>query len=164
MERLRRVQSAGTVVVFLAFSLSAQAQDNSELFEFKPLPARLLPDYSPCTYQGSRFACFTAEQISQLNVLEIQARYWHDQWEDFTGLVAVKDAEILKLQEQLKVHLDIERQDQDQIKMLNDNLVEQVEAKNTWRAKAENPPTWPLWVGGAAAVLGLGAFLGSLAR
>jgi hypothetical protein len=100
----------------------------------------------------------------ELNVLEIQARYWHSQWEDYTSLLAVKDAELLKAQDQILLHYAMERQDQDQILVLNNRLTDETEAKNEWRSKAENPPRWPLWVGGTLGVLGIGAFLGSLVR
>jgi hypothetical protein len=163
MERLRRVQSKVALVVLLATS-SAQAQDHAKLFQLTPLPDRLVPEYIACVYQNVRYACFDAAQMVELNTLEIQARYWHSQWEDYTSLLAVKEAELLKSQEQIAVHYSMERQDQDHIHGLNEQLTAEIEAKNTWRSKAENPPTWPLWVGGTVAVLGFGAFLRSFAR
>lgn len=162
MERFRQIQSTGALVLCLLLANNAQAQTNAELFQLKPLPARLIPEYSPCTYQNSRFACFTAEQMVELNTLEIQARYWHDQWEDYTSLLAVKEAELLKTQEQISIHLDMERQDRDQINVLNNRLSDEIEAKNEWRAKAENPPIWPLWVGGTTVMLSAGFVLGCL--
>lgn len=163
MARFRRVQQKVALLVLLATS-SAQAQDNTKLFQLKPLPARLVPEYVACVYKDVRYACFDAPQMVELNTLEIQARYWHNQWERYTSLLATKEAELLKVQEQVQVHLDLERQDQDHIHGLNEQLTAEIEAKNEWRSKAENPPTWPLWVGGTVGVLGLGAFLSSLAR
>jgi len=163
MERFRRVQSKVALLVLLATS-SAQAQDHAKLFQLTPLPDRLVPEYIACVYQNVRYACFDAAQMVELNTLEIQARYWHSQWEDYTSLLAVKEAELLKSQEQIAVHYSMERQDQDHIHGLNEQLTSEIEAKNEWRSKAENPPTWPLWVGGTVGVLGLGAFLSSLAR
>lgn len=163
MERFRRVQSKVALLVLLATS-SAQAQDASKIFQLRPLPARLVPEYVACVYKDVRYACFGAAEMVELNVLEIQARYWHSQWEDYTSLLAVKDAELLKAQDQISLHYAMERQDQDQILVLNNQLSDEIEAKNEWRSKAENPPTWPLWVGGTVGVLGLGAFLGSLVR
>lgn len=165
MARFRRVQQKVALLVLLATSSAqAQAQDNTKLFQLKPLPARLVPEYVACVYKDVRYACFDAPQMVELNTLEIQARYWHSQWEDYTSLLAVKDAELLKAQDQITLHYAMERQDQDQIQGLNEQLTAEIEAKNEWRSKAENPPTWPLWVGGTFGVLGLGAFLGSLVR
>ena len=163
MERFRRVQQKVALLVLLVTS-SAQAQDNTKLFQLTPLPDRLVPEYVACVYKDVRYACFDAAQMVQLNTLEVQARYWHSQWEDYTNLVAVKEAELHVIHEQIQVHLDLERQDQDHITGLNEQLTSEIEAKNEWRSKAENPPTWPLWVGGTFGVLGLGAFLGSLVR
>lgn len=163
MERFRRVQSKVAFLVLLATS-NAQAQDVGKLFQLQPLPTRLVPEYTACVYKDVRYACFDAPAMIQLNTLEIQARYWHSQWEDYTSLLAVKDAELLKAQDQITLHYAMERQDQDQITVLNNRLTDEIEAKNEWRSKAENPPTWPLWVGGTLSVLGLGAFLGSLLR
>ena len=163
MERFRRVQRKVAFLVLLVTS-NAHAQDASKLFQLRPLPARLLPEYTPCMYKDVRYACFDAPGMIALNTLEIQARYWHSQWEDYSSLLAVKDAELLKAQDQISLHYAMEREDQDQILVLNNRLSDEIEAKNNWRAKAENPPTWPLWVGGTVGVLGLGAFLSSLAR
>jgi hypothetical protein len=163
MERFRRVQSKVALLVLLATS-SAQAQEHAKLFQLRPLPTRLIPEYIACVYKDVRYACFDAAQTVELNVLEIQARYWHSQWEDYTSLLAVKEAELLKSQDQISLHYSMERQDQDQILVLNNRLTEEIEAKNMWRAKAESPPTWPLWVGGTFGLLGLGAFLGSIIR
>jgi len=165
MERFRRIQpKIAFLTLLVMFSAQAQAQEHSKLFQLTPLPARLVPEYVACVYKDVRYACFDSNQMVELNTLEIQARYWHSQWEDYTSLLAVKEAELLKVQEQIVVHYAMEQDDQDQITVLNNRISDEIEAKNEWRSKAENPPTWPLWVGGAAAVLGMGAFLGSLVR
>jgi len=163
MERFGRVQQKVALLVLLATS-SAQAQDNAKLFQLTPLPDRLVPEYIACVYKDVRYACFDAAQMVQLNTLEVQARYWHTQWEDSMSLLEAKEGALVASQKQILVHLDLERQDQDHITGLNEQLTAEIEAKNEWRSKAENPPTWPLWVGGAAGILGLGAFLSSLAR
>ena len=163
MERFRRVQSKVALLVLLV-TANAHAQDHAKLFQLTPLPARLIPEYVPCIYKDVRYACFDAASMVELNMLEVKARYWHSQWEDYTSLLAVKEAELGKSQQQIVIHLAMERQDQDQIHGLNEQLTAEIEAKNEWRSKAENPPTWPLWVGGTFGVLGIGAFLGSLIR
>lgn len=165
MERFRHIQREIAIVILLSLgSTQVYAQDHSKLFQLKPLPARLLPQYVPCTYKESRYACFDAAAMIELNTLELQARFWHKQWEDSVELLAIKDEELFTAQEQLMVQDSLSHQDQDQITVLNNQIMEEIEAKNKWREKAENPPTWPLWVGGTVAVLGLGAFLGSLRR
>jgi hypothetical protein len=167
MERLRRTQQKIALVVLLVLcSSQAQAQDNKneKLFQLQKLPKRLIPEYTPCTYKRVRYACFSSAAMIKLNTLEIQARYWHSQWEDHAVLAGEQDLALLKAQEQLGLQRDMSLQDQDQILVLNNRLSDEIEAKNEWRKKAENLPTWPLWVGGAAGVLGFGLFLGCLVR
>ena len=89
MERFRRVQQKVALLVLLVTS-SAHAQDNAKLFQLTPLPDRLVPEYIACVYKDVRYACFDAAQMVQLNTLEVQARYWHTQWEDSMSLLEAK--------------------------------------------------------------------------
>lgn len=96
--------------------------------------------------------------------MEVRARYWHTQWERNATLAATHELTIKNLDAQIQLHLDMQRQDQDHINVLNERLSSEIEAKNEWRMKAEDPPLWPLWLGGTAAMLGIGAFIGCLVR
>jgi hypothetical protein len=158
----------GTIqqVASLVLALSTPSFDTGDAEDFfylrDPLPTRLIPEFTPCTVSNKQYACFDKGQVNELFILEIQAQYWHQHWIQGLQLVTLKDVQLANLTEQLARHAAIEASDSKYIKDLNSQLVKEVAAKNSWRTKAENPPTWPLWVGGTLAVLGAGAFLGSL--
>jgi hypothetical protein len=165
MARFRRIQSKISIVVLtLLITNSVKAQEAELSFDIEELPNRLLPDYIPCTYKGERYACFNSEQMVALNMLELKARYWHTQWDNYAHWVSTGQAELENAQEQLDVQRDMARLDADRVNAMTDELIGEIELKNKWRSKAENPPKWPLWLGGSFAVLGFGMFLRSILR
>ncbi len=165
MERLRRVQQATAVALVLVFgSALARAEPTLTAGPTEVLPKRLLPEYEPCEVDDVRYACFTAEQMVDLNLLEAKARYWHEQWANNASLLRTREEQVSKLQLQINLQLQIEKDALTRIDDLQQQVVTEIQDKNVWRTKAEHPPTWPLWVGGLLGVLGLGAFLGSVIR
>jgi hypothetical protein len=126
------------------------------------LPDRLIPEYTPCTYKNSQFACFDKAQVLELYRLEVRAKYWHDQWINVIDVASKKDTQIGHLQAQIAKYIEMQQQDQVHIEGLNNKLADEIEKKNEYRAQTENPPTWPYWLGGGLALLGVGAFLGAL--
>lgn len=161
MDRSKRVQSAFAAVIILFVTCAAKA-DEDYFYTTKPLPGRLVPMYLPCTYQGIQYACFDKDQTQTLFKLELQARYWHEQMQIKTHLLILKDEALDNTMQRITLLTDGHKESEAYIAQLNHDLINEVEAKNKWRAKAENPPMWPVWLGGTCAVLGLGAFLGSL--
>lgn len=153
-----------TLLVAYPIITYADAQPNGVTLATEELPARLLPEYLPCTYEKTRYACFDFEQMLQLNMLEVRARYWHDQLNLAKGLLENQANINLRLQDQIRLHLDSERQDQDQILVLNNKLSDAREDRDKWKEKAEDPPVWPVWLGATAALLGIGAFIGAMVR
>jgi predicted RNase H-like nuclease (RuvC/YqgF family) len=144
------------VLAIVMLPSQARAQDSAED------QLRLLPEYTPCVVSGVRYACYTAEQQAQLNALEITARGLRAQLRISEELRVDLDRLILNLQQQQTQRDEIITLLRAQIEELNRHLMEEIEAKNRYRAEAESgPDTWPLWVGGIVGLLGLGFGVGA---
>jgi hypothetical protein len=161
MGRLRCLQSTGTALIFLLTVKPCLAQD-AGFYETTPLPNRLIPEYTPCIYNGAKFACFTKEQVTELFMFELRAKYWHTQWRHYLLTIPKKEAQTDNLQLQIDTHTLLELAAKERTTVLNQQLKEAIEEKNEWRTKATNTSSWPLWVGSIVGLLGVGAFLGSL--
>lgn len=157
MGRFRRVQQVIAVLVVFAFSNTALAAD--DFYENTELPARLVPEYKPCTVSGVRYACYTQEQMVEIFAFEARAKYWHTQWQSKKSILLEKELQIEKLDKIIDLALAINQRDDDFVSQLSADYMDMAKLKNEFRAKAENPPTWPLWLGGAGLAVGLGALL-----
>lgn len=117
---------------------------------------RLIPPYTPCVHAGERQACYTFEQQQWLNQLEIEARGWYMQWNYYVQLafeqeeiLALKDAEIIEWQAANDL-MGL------RVNELLFQLNTAIEEKNEYRRQAESRPTWPLFLGGALTLIGVG--------
>ena len=146
-----------SIVVFVLVSLcsaSVKAQEaTSEL--------RLLPEYTPCTVSGVRYACYTAEQQAALNALEVQARGWERQLRLSEDLRLNLDQLVINLQSQINEYVEMLATHARHASELSARLAEEIEAKNRYRREAENADWLTLTIGIGVGVLGLGFGLGS---
>jgi hypothetical protein len=123
---------------------------------------RLLPEYTPCSENGVRYACYSLEQQKMLLKLELDAQAWK------TELRLTKDAlgelvlERGLVYEQLKLTEANMLLASKHIDELTTQLNSEIKQKNDWRSKAETPVIWPYLVGGIVGVLGLGFGLGAV--
>lgn len=135
-----------------------EEQEQEELFD--ELPDRLLPEYFPCTVNGTRYACYNQDQQVQLNILEKKAKYWHSQWR----LSEQLRLNLTELNVAIEEQLQLQREALSDYKERNDQLLrqlyEQIELKNKYRAEADSIDVWPLLIGGALGLLGVGLGVG----
>jgi len=162
MGRFKRIQQITALLTCLLFTSTAHAAD--DFYKYADLPLRLIPEYVPCIFEGREFACFTRDQTIELFTLEVQAKYWHANWREKLSVLDEKNIQIDNLNERLKLYDNITVEDNKFIDDLMKDFVKTTKDRNEWRAKAENPPKWPLWVGVTAFTLGAGAFISSLVR
>ena len=128
----------------------------------EPPALRLLPEYTPCTDNGVRYACYTLEQQKALLALEINAQTWQKQ------LHLTQDALTSRTQERNLVYEQLKLADANgvlaarRIDVLTTQLNNEITQKNSWRAKAEEPVIWPYLIGGVVGILGLGFGIGAV--
>lgn len=126
------------------------------------LPDRLLPEYRACIVDGVRYACYDEEGQLQLNTLEENARTWYTQWRINTRFRMALEAIVITRQAELtELHRVVQIQNA-RIEQLLTQVNEEIAAKNQYRAEAESTDVWPLIVGGAVALLGVGLATGVL--
>jgi len=162
MERTRRAQQSTALVTCLALASTAFATD--DFYETTPLPARLIPEYIPCEFQKKQYACFDENQVVELFALEIRAMYWHKNWRNSIRLLSIKETQLVNLNKRLEIYDGISNRDDAFIIKLTEDFITLSNEKNKYQVLAENPPTWPLWVGGTSLAVGLGAFLIALIK
>jgi len=122
---------------------------------------RLLPEYRPCTFEGTRYACYTAEQQAALNALEVQARGWERQLRLSEDLRLNLDQLVINLQSQINEYVELMAAHARHESELAARLAEEIEAKNRYRREAENTDWLTLTIGVGVGVLGLGFGLGA---
>jgi parvulin-like peptidyl-prolyl isomerase len=140
----------------------AAAQDTTVAVAAEAPQLRLLPEYTPCTVSGARYACFTADQVAQLNALEAQAQGWEHQLHLSETLRLQLDQLVINLQAQVALHQSIDDANEARIQELTTQLGHEIEQKNQYRAQAESTDYWPYIIGGAIGVLGVGFGVGAL--
>lgn len=160
MERIRRIQQAGalTLAITLVTTCAAPAKAQNDL------PARLIPEYTQCEVNKQRYACFNEQQMLELYTLEIQAKDWHTKWRYYEDLHLAVDKQLQLISLQTQKYADIHIRDAGHIAYLEEKLFSNIALNEELQAKVENPPRWPLWVGGGLAVFGLGAFVTGLIK
>lgn len=121
---------------------------------------RLLPEYTPCTYEGARYACYDFESQKKLNLLEKRALTWKIQRVSADKLVLVLSKRIDNLNQQLKATDEMIQIQSDYAQDNRAQLLKEIKLKNDWRAKAEKVNIWPWVIGGTLGLLGLGLGLG----
>lgn len=138
----------------------AQPTITPDVDEAAELAERLLPQYTPCTVDGVRYACYTAEQQLQLNRLEEEARTWRRQLLLTEQLRIDQDQLIQNLTAQIAELNEIRTAHESRIEELVAQVLDEIEQKNTYRAEAESIDWWPLLVGGVVGLLGAGVAIG----
>lgn len=139
----------GIVLAILLLPATARAQEVEEL--------RLLPEFTPCTVAGVRYACYTAESQARLNALELLTQGLQRQLRSSETLRLTADALVLNMQAQLVERNSIIELTAAQVTQLTAQLMTEIEAKNRFRAEAERgPDLWPIILGVVVGVLGLG--------
>jgi len=123
---------------------------------------RLLPEYTPCTVTGVRYACFTADQVAMLNALEVLAHGTQRQLRLSEDLRLELDRLVINLQVQLDDYRRIDTVLTEQVAALTAQLEHEIDQKNQYRAQAESTDYWPYVVGGIVGVLGVGFGVGAL--
>jgi hypothetical protein len=150
MERtgLSKLTRAIACVLILAFPSAVFAEDE-----------RLIPAWQECLVDGQRYACFDLEDTRALLVLETKARSWQrqigflrEQRDSLTLIVNIKEDQIKDLNSTLELY--VKRNEE-----LTNQLLEEIEKKNEYKAKAESSPFLPWLIGGL--VLALGAAFGA---
>lgn len=123
-------------------------------------PDRLLPEYTECTVEGIRYACYSASQQLQLNLLEEQARTWRTQLL-LTEQLHLDQADlIINLSAQITDYALLVTAERERIETLTAQLLTEIEDKNRYRAEASNIDWWPLLVGGIVGLIGAGVAIG----
>lgn len=140
------------VAVYLALSAATARADDTRV--------RLLPQYTECTHTGERYACYTFDQQLQLNRLEEQALHWHRQMQIALQQYTLTSRLVNNLERQLAEAHSVEELQSERISHLTNQLYLEIEAKNQYRAEAESTDWWPLIIGGAVGILGIGLGLG----
>lgn len=140
----------GLALVLWGITLPLYAQD------IEPL----LPQYTPCEVAGVRFACYTAEQQLQLNVLEESARTWRIRLRLVEQLRLDQAVLVENLTAQLEASQEIGELHLVRIEVLRTQLLEEIELKNRYRAEADSTDWWPLLVGGVLALISVGIGIG----
>jgi len=125
-------------------------------------PLRLLPEYTPCVVNTVRYACYTAEQQAALNALEAQAQGWERQLRLSEGMRLQLDALVVNLQAQVTEYQALDRERAEHIANIQRQLEAAITEKNDWRARAESTDPWPIIIGAAVGVLGVGFGIGAL--
>jgi hypothetical protein len=121
---------------------------------------RLLPVYSPCVVEGTRFACYTATQQLQLNLLEENARTWRNQLLLTEQLRLDQATLVQNLTTQLHESSEIITAERTRNEVLTAQLMTEIEEKNRYRAEADSVDWWPLLIGGVVGLLGAGVAIG----
>ena len=149
-------------LILLCWPSVAAAQPTQPTEEPEPieLTERLLPEYIACTVDGVRYACYTADQQLQLNVLEENARTWRRQLMLTEQLRLDQAALIENLTAQITESTEIRTAQAARIQEITTQLLNEIEAKNQYRAQAESIDWWPLLVGGVVGLLGAGVAIG----
>jgi hypothetical protein len=162
-------------ILAISFLLAAPALAAPELSQL-PAPSpytgdgvtgafkvRLLPEYTPCSENGVRYACYSLEQQKELLKLELDLKNWQAQAYYLTNAITERSTEFKLVYAQLQLTNANEVIAMRRVDVLTQQLNEEIKAKNDWRAKAETPTIWPYLVGSVVGVLGLGVGLGALA-
>jgi hypothetical protein len=163
---MRSTVRIASLLILWLWAAPALAQDDTtptvtpETDEATELAERLLPEFRPCTVDGERFACYTAEQQLQLNVLEENARTWRNQLLITTQLHLDQAALVVNLTAQLSEEREIVTAERARNEALTAQLMEEIEEKNRYRAEADSTDWWPLLVGGVVGLLGAGVAIG----
>jgi len=123
---------------------------------------RLLPEYTPCTVAGVRYACFTADQVAMLNALEAHAHGLEQQLHVSEDLRLQLDQLVLNLHAQIADYVTLDTASTARIQELTTQLEHEIDQKNQYRAQAESTDYWPYIVGAAVGILGLGFGVGAL--
>lgn len=123
-------------------------------------PDRLLPAYTECSVEGIRYACYSASQQLQLNLLEENARTWRAQLELSEQLRIDQARLIINLGEQITDYALLIASERRRIEALTTQLLSEIEEKNRYRAEASNIDWWPLLVGGIVGLIGAGVAIG----
>lgn len=153
MGRIRPIQLTKALALLLILAyIPANAQAQKE--------ERLLPQWRECLIEGERHACFNLEDTRALLVLETKAISWKkrislykEQQLRFEQVVAYKDKEIKELEKKIKLY-------KGHTEELSEQLLDEVEKKNEYRAKADSSPIWPWLVAGLLATLSAGFGVG----
>lgn len=154
MGRHRQIQQAGALVALLCFPCTALAQD--------PLPLRLIPEYTGCEVKGIRYACYTDQQMLELYTLETEARGWHQKSQQYLDLSIVQEEHINTLRAEIAQYALMQERSLAHMKDLENKLFDFIEINAELESEIEDPPGWPMWIGGGLAIFGLGAFAVSL--
>ena len=124
------------------------------------LAERLLPEFLVCSFEGTRYSCYTQEQQVQLNLLEENARTWRNQLLITTQLHFDQAALVVNLTVQLVETGEIVTAERAHNVALTAQLMTEIEEKNRYRAEADSTDWWPLLVGGVVGLLGAGVAIG----
>lgn len=152
--------AAAITLVSWASTVFAQPSITPDIDEAAELAERLLPEYLPCTVGDVRYACYTAEQQLQLNVLEENARTWRRQLL-LTEQQRIDQVTLIQnITEQLVEMGEIVTVERARIVALTEQVLREIEEKNRYRAEADSTDWWPLLLGGVVGLLGAGIAIG----
>jgi hypothetical protein len=147
-------------VAFWCVPAVAQAQPTTAATLDVP-ELRLLPEYTPCTVAGVRFACFTADQVAQLNALEARAHGLEEQLHLSENLRLELDQLVINLHAQIADYVVIDTASTARILELTTQLGHEIDQKNQYRVQAESTDYWPYVVGAVVGILGVGFGVGA---
>jgi hypothetical protein len=125
------------------------------------LTLRLLPQYTPCEYNGARYACYSLEQQKTLMELEASAKTCTSQMTAANTALQLRADSLQLLAKQIELVLANELASKKFIEEQAKSLDKAIKEKNDWRAEAETPVIWPYVIGGVIGVLGLGFGVGA---
>lgn len=148
-------------ITLTAYALPAAVPIASEAPGLPQIDGIRLPEYTPCSENNVRYACYSLEQQKQLLVLEANAHTWQAQLYLLNAALVNKTRELKLVTEQLKITEDSVTRSVQHVDTLTKQLNDAINDKNNWRAKAEAPVVWPYVIGGVIGILGLGFGLGA---